>query len=128
MPIIAGAIVAPEMHMTACAVATVQNCREVRITAEAATAASPTTMTQPRLCRVASTSAPAGATVTMPTIAPSVIAAPMAPVVQPRLCSSTPRNGPMPASMSAMKKCTACSATRSRLQARGVAVMRSRMP
>jgi hypothetical protein len=31
------------------------------------------------------------------------------------LCSSTPRNGPMPASMSAMKKFTACRATRSRV-------------
>lgn len=33
--------------------------------------------------------------------------APMVPVLQPRLCSSTPSKGPIPASMSAMKKLTA---------------------
>lgn len=46
--------------------------------------------------------------------APKVMTPPMAPVFQPRLCRSTPRNGPMPASMSAIKKFTTYRATRSR--------------
>ncbi|HEV7580382.1 MAG TPA: hypothetical protein VGO77_08245 [Mycobacterium sp.] len=49
MPISAGAMVAPEMHITAWAPAITQNCRDVRITAAAATAPRPAAMAQPRL-------------------------------------------------------------------------------
>ncbi len=64
----------------------------------------------------------------MPTIAPNVITAPMVPVVQPRLASNTPKNGPMPASMSAMKKFTACSAARSRAWATGAGMSGFNIP
>ncbi|VBA61262.1 hypothetical protein LAUMK41_04638 [Mycobacterium attenuatum] len=128
IPITAGAIVAPEMHITDCAPATTQKFREVRITAEAATAAKPTTMTQARLRLVASTKAPAGATVNIPTIAPNVITAPMALVLQPRPASNTPRKGPMPASISAMKKFTARSAARSRTASLGAGMFQVGTP
>ncbi len=105
--------------MTACAPATTQKCSVVRITADAATAARPAAMMHARFRLVASTSAPAGTTAIMPTMAPRVITAPIEPVAQPRPASRTARNGPIPAAMSAMKKFIVCSETRSRAAAFG---------
>jgi hypothetical protein len=73
--------------------ATTRNCRDIRITAEATTAARPTTITQARLRVVSSTSVPADAALHTPTIAPTVMTVPIASVVQPRSASKTPRKG-----------------------------------
>ena len=61
-----------------------------------------------RLREVASTSAPAGAVISMPAMPPMVITEPISPLSQPWASRNTPRNGPMPACMSAMKKFSAC--------------------
>jgi len=58
---------------------------------------------------VPSTSAPAGAVISMPATPPIVITEPIRPLCQPWASRKTPRNGPMTACMSAMKKLSDCS-------------------
>ncbi|PAV66040.1 hypothetical protein WR25_16208 [Diploscapter pachys] len=52
----------------------------------------------------------------MPATPPAVMTVPIGPDCQPRCCRKTPRNGPMPACMSAMKKLRAASAPVARLR------------
>ena len=82
----------------------------------------PATITHARLRVVASMIAPAGAAAIIPAIPPSVLTAPITPVLQPRPSSKTPKKGPIPACISAMKKFTACSAARSPAPPRGTDV------
>jgi hypothetical protein len=79
---------------------------------EAARLMRPATAIQPRLREVASTMAPHGPVAIMPATAPTLITVPIAPARQPCASKRTPRNGPMPACMSAMKKLSASSAVR----------------
>jgi Acyl-CoA dehydrogenase, C-terminal domain len=78
------------------------------------------------LREVASTSAPAGAVIAMPAMPPMVITEPISPLFQPCARRKTPRNGPMPACMSAMKKFSASSGRMAR-EVLSEAVCRSAM-
>ena len=95
------------MALAACEEATTQNRAETRANPDATTVNRLATTTQARLRVVASISAPAGEVATSPAIPPMAVTVPIAPVAQPRLCNNTPKNGPMPACTSAMKKFTA---------------------
>jgi len=53
---------------------------------------------------VASMMAPTGIVMIMPAMLPSVMAVPIQPLCQPCASRNTPKNGPIPDCMSAMKK------------------------
>ena len=63
----------------------------------------PGTTTNRRLRDELSISAPAGAVTAIPAMPPMVITVPIKPLCQPWARRNTPRNGPIPACMSAMK-------------------------
>ena len=64
----------------------------------------PVMTTTQRFLSVWSMNAPAGTVITIPATPPSVMTEPIGPVCHPRCCRKTPRNGPIPACISAMQK------------------------
>ena len=115
MPATAGPIAAPAIAVAIwLAVTTTPDCDQ-RIRKDASTVQMPVTITTSRFFSVWSMKAPAGAVISMPATPPAVITEPIAPGSQPRCCRKTPRKGPMPACMSAMKKLSALSARMARV-------------
>src|ERR1700722_10048145 len=104
MPDTAGPIAAPAIAVATCDIVTSQKFCEIRIRPDAVTVQIPGMITQSFLCLVASTNAPAGVVISMPATPPTVITVPISPLCQPCASKKTPRNGPIPACMSAMKK------------------------
>jgi hypothetical protein len=104
MPDTAGPIAAPAIAVETCDSVTSQKLCESRTMPDAITVQMPGMMMQSFLCLRASTSAPAGVVIIMPATPPTVITVPISPLSQPCASRNTPRNGPMPACMSAMKK------------------------
>lgn len=104
MPVTAGPIAAPAMAVAIwLAVTTTHDC-DHRMRKDASTVQVPVMTTTQRFRLVWSMNAPAGTVINMPAMPPAVITVPIGPVVQPRCCRKTPRKGPIPACMSAMKK------------------------
>src|ERR1700722_16433280 len=104
MPDTAGPIAAPAIAVATCDIVPSQKFCEIRIRPDAVTVQIPGMITYSFLRLVASTNAPAGVVISMPATPPTVITVPINPLCQPCASRKTPRNGPMPACMSAMKK------------------------
>ncbi len=104
MPDTAGPIAAPAIAVATCESVTNQKLCESKTMPDAISVQMPGMMMQSFLCLVASTSAPAGVVISIPATPPTVITVPISPLSQPCANRNTPRNGPMPACMSAMKK------------------------
>jgi hypothetical protein len=109
MPVTAGTMAAPAIAVAICEPATTQNSYESKISAEAATTQIPGTMTHARLKFVVSINPPIGIVMSIPATLPNVIAVPIRPLSHPRPSKNTPRNGPIPDCISAMKKFSASS-------------------
>src|ERR1700722_2558542 len=112
IPVTAGPIVAPAIAVATCERVTGQNACESRMVAEARTVQAPGITTNQRLLFDASTQAPAGVDIKTPATPPAVMTEPIQPLCQPWARSHTPRKGPIPACMSAMKKLSARRARR----------------
>ena len=110
MPATAGPIAAPAIAVATWLIVTTRPDCDSRIRNEAITVQMPVTITTSRFFLVWSMKAPAGAVMIIPATPPAVITVPIGPDVQPRCWRNTPRNGPIPACMSAMKKLRAFSA------------------
>src|SRR5579863_4904797 len=108
IPVTAGPIAAPAIAVATCERAIGQKACEIRMAADARTVQIPGMTTSQRLLSDASTQAPAGVVINTPATPPTVMTEPIQPLCQPCASSHTPRNGPMPACMSAMKKLSAC--------------------